>query len=247
MPKHPALVGIIPRIDLWDIIQKEKWYHIPVESAPKDAELAEYVAFYFPAVFGKDLHCQIKYYAKVKKVSVVKRLELFPKEKTHIRADKDYWWFQLEKIEELPKPIISVERLSEIRFIPTSYKKLLSAKEINDLYNTSPLEEKMYREMKKRNIAVERQYYVKISEKEYYCLDFGIFCKNGKIDLECDGQKYHSLPGALVKDRERNNELTSYGWHILRFSGKEINKNINDCFKTIERTIKNLGGILSDS
>ena len=45
MPKHPALVGIVPRKNLWPIIQEEKWYHIPVESAPKNAELAEYLDF----------------------------------------------------------------------------------------------------------------------------------------------------------------------------------------------------------
>jgi len=39
MQTHPALVGIIPRKELWPLIQKEKWYHIPVESAPLPAKL----------------------------------------------------------------------------------------------------------------------------------------------------------------------------------------------------------------
>ncbi len=26
MNKHPALVGIVPRKNLWDVIQKKKWY-----------------------------------------------------------------------------------------------------------------------------------------------------------------------------------------------------------------------------
>jgi len=51
------------------------------------------------------------------------------------------------------------------------------------------------------------------------------------------------LPEALAKDRERNNELTSFGWRILRFSGKEINQTINNCFGKIERTVGSLGGI----
>ncbi|GAG79632.1 unnamed protein product, partial [marine sediment metagenome] len=50
MLNQPALVGIVPRKNLWSVIQKEKWYHIPVESAPKNAVFAEYLGFYFPSV-----------------------------------------------------------------------------------------------------------------------------------------------------------------------------------------------------
>lgn len=242
MKSHPALVGIVPRKKLWGIIQEQKWYHIPVESAPKNIILAEYIAFYFPDCFGKEDRFQIKYCAKVIKIDIVKRIKLFPNEKGHENAKKNYYQIYLGKIKELPKPIPSL-RWRRIVHIPTSYEKLCVAEEINDLYDTSPLEEKMYLEMKKRAIAVERQFYVESGGKKY-CLDFGIFCKKGNIDLECDGEKYHTLPAALVKDRERNNELTSYGWRVLRFSGKEINQAMDSCLAKIKRTIKNLGGIL---
>ena len=242
MKKHPALVGIVPRRNLWETIQRERWYHIPIESAPKNAEFTEYLGFYFPAIFGKEMQYKVNFYAKVNGVDIVKRIELFPEEIKHKRADQDYFKFHLGSIKELPKPIPSA-RWRRIAHIPTSYEKLLTAEEINDLYDTSPLEDKMYAEMKKRKIVSERQFYVKVA-KQFYCLDFGIFCKKGNIDLECDGEKYHTLPDALAKDRERNNELTSYGWQVLRFSGKEINQGMDNCFVKIERTIGNLGGIL---
>jgi len=241
MQKHPALVGIVPRKNLWDIIQEKRWYHIPVESAPKNAVFAEYLGFYFPSVFGEEMQYKVNFYAKVKKVDIKKRIELFPEEKEHQRAGKEYFHFHLGKIKELPKPIPSL-RWRRIVHIPTSCEKLFVAQEINDLYDTSPLEEKMYLEMKKREITAERQYYVKVGRR-FYCLDFGIFCKNGNMDVECDGEKYHILPEALAGDRERNNELTSFGWRVLRFSGREINQTIKNCFTKIERTIGNLGGI----
>jgi len=241
MQKHPALVGIVPRKNLWDIIQKQRWYHIPVESAPKNAGFAEYLGFYFPKIFDETMRYKVIYYAKVKKVDIVKRIKLFPEEKEHQRANKDYFQFHLAKIKELPKPIPSL-RWRRIVRIPTSCEKLFTAEEINDLYDTSPLEEKMYLEMKKREITVERQFYVKVGRR-LYCLDFGIFCKKGDIDVECDGEKYHILPEAFTRDRERNNGLTSFGWSVLRFTGKQINLTINDCFSKIERTIGNLGGI----
>jgi len=37
MPEEVALVGIVPRQGLWSLIERERWYHIPVESAPGNA------------------------------------------------------------------------------------------------------------------------------------------------------------------------------------------------------------------
>ena len=241
MSNYPALVGIVPRKNLWDVIQSERWYHIPVESAPKNAGVAEYLGFYFPAVFGDKLKYKVSYYAKVKKVDVVKRICLFPGEPEHKRANSDYYQFHLEQIKALPRPIPSIS-WRRIVHIPTSYEKLFSAKEINDLYDTSPLEDKMYLEMKNREIWAERQLYVRAGEQNF-CLDFGIFCNNGQIDVECDGEAYHTLPEALARDRQRNNQLNSLGWNVLRFTGKEIHRALQDCFGTIERTIGNLGGV----
>ena len=243
MTNQSAVVGIVPRKNLWDVIQGQRWYHIPVESAPKNAAVAEYLGFYFPAVFGDKLKYKVSYYAKVKKVDVVKRIYLFPKEAEHKRADKDYFQFHLEKIEKLPKPISSAG-CREIVHIHTTYEKLFTASELNDLYETSPLEEKMYLEMKKRKIQTERQLYVK-ANGQYFCLDFAIFCGNRKLDIECDGEEYHTLPEALTKDRQRNNQLNSLGWNVLRFTGEEIHRTLQDCFGTIETTIRTLGGVSS--
>ncbi len=148
MTKHPALVGIVPRKNLWPIIQKEKWYHVPVESAPKNILAAEYLAFYFPKAFGEEYQYKVIYYANVLGVETKKRIELFPDEPGDKKAGKDYFQFHLKTIKELPKPIPSL-RWRRIVHIPTSCEKLFIAKEINDLYDTSPLEEKMYLEMKK--------------------------------------------------------------------------------------------------
>jgi len=241
MTKQPALVGIVPRKGLWPKIQKERWYHIPVESAPLNVSFIEYLAFYFPKAFGEEHRYKVAYYAPVLGVETKKRIELFPKESGHERANKDYFQFHLGQIKELPKPI-PCKKWRRIIHIPTSLEKLLTAKEINDLWDTSPLEEKMYLELKRREIETERQFYVKVDGR-IYCLDFGIFCKKGNIDLECDGEKYHTLPEALARDRKRNNQLASFGWSVLRFSGKEIRQAIGDCFKIIEKTIGNLGGL----
>lgn len=198
----------------------------------------------FPRGFWQRAAIQSKFLCPGEKMNIVKRIQLFPEEKEHERANKDYFQFHLGKIKKLPKPIPSM-RWRRIVHIPTSCEKLFSAEEINDLYDTSPLEEKMYLEMKKRKIWAERQLYVKAGGQNF-CLDFGIFCNNGKINVECDGETYHTLPKALAKDRQRNNQLNSLGWNVLRFTGKEIHRTLQDCPGTIKRTIESLDGVSED-
>ena len=237
----PALVGIVPRKNLWSIIQNKGWYHIPVKSAPRNVLGVEYVAFYFPSAFGEKLKYQVIYYAPVLNIDTVKRIQLFPDEPNHPRRNEDYYQFHLGKIKDLPRPIPS-KRWRRIVHIPTSLQRLLTAKEINDLYDTGPLEEKMYKALKKREIYPERQWYVYLG-KQVYCLDFCIFCQKANIDLECDGERYHNLPGAYTKDRLRNNQLTSFGWHVLRFSSAEIYRNLKNCLTVVKRTIHALKGL----
>ncbi|MFH1856121.1 MAG: DUF559 domain-containing protein [Candidatus Omnitrophota bacterium] len=238
---NPAIVGIVPRKNLWSIIQNQRWYHIPVDSAPRNVLGVEYVAFYFPATFGEKFKYQVIYYAPVLNIDTVKRIQLFPYESNHPRKNESYYQFHLGEIKNLPQPIPS-KRWRRIVHIPTSLQKLLNAKEINDLYDTSPLEEKMHNALKKRKINAERQWYVRLNNQTY-CLDFCIFCQKANIDLECDGERYHALPGAFTKDRLRNNQLASFGWHVLRFAGTEIYKKLNDCLITVERTIHALNGL----
>ena len=53
---EPALVGIVPRKNLWPIIQSQRWYHIPVKSAPRNVLEVKYISFYFPiSIMRKNL------------------------------------------------------------------------------------------------------------------------------------------------------------------------------------------------
>jgi len=234
-----VLVCIVPRLGDWDILVKEHWYHIPLTSAPKITTLTKYLAFYQTKVFG-DEKWVVNYYAPVLGYTIKKRIELYPEEVEHPNRDEDYYQIFVDDLVKLKSPIPSL-RWRRIVFISTTLKRLLDAREINDLYKSSPIEEKLYEEMKSERILPERQFYVKEGENTY-CLDFGIFCKKGKIDVECDGKEFHSGENAHEKDRKRNNELTSYGWSVLRFLGGEINTTPKGCVKKIKRTMRKLGG-----
>ena len=41
----------------------------------------------------------------------------------------------------------------------------------------------------------------------------------------------------IERDKKVNDELESLGWTVLRFWGKEITKNLDNCIKTIEEAI----------
>lgn len=237
--KEIVLICIVPRLGDWEILKREHWYHIPLSSAPEMTPQAKYLAFYQTMIFG-DEKWAVNYYAEVSGLAIKKRIELFPKELEHKNRDKDYYQIFIGEIKKLKNRIPSL-LMRWIVFIPTTFEKLLNAREINDLYNSSPIEDILYGEMKTEKILPERQLFVKEGDNTY-CLDFALLCKNGRIDIECDGREFHSGEPAHEKDRKRNNELASYGWSVLRFSGKEIYKTPGSCVGKIKRTIKSLGG-----
>ena len=70
--------------------------------------------------------------------------------------------------------------------------------------------------------------------------DYRCFMLHG---YQCDGEIYHSSKDAQTRDRMRNNELASYGWLVLRFTGTEINRDAKACVQQIKKAIKSLNGI----
>jgi len=239
MEKELALVGVVPRKELWDVIQKERWYHIPVSanSAPKSPELIRYIAFYFPGIFGEELGYKIIWYAKVLSFEIKKRIFLFPDEPNDKNAGKDYFQFYLGELQKLPKAIVSRQKRKDFAHIPTNTEKLFNAEEINDLWwDESPLEDIMHAEFKKRKIEAERQWLVKPKGHNYF-LDFALFAGDKKIDIECDGNQHRSTQEAIEDDKIRDGLLKSDGWEVARFTWDEIHKNLEGCFKIIESII----------
>jgi len=68
-----------------------------------------------------------------------------------------------------------------------------------------------------------------------YFIDFAIIDK--KIAIECDGEYWHSLPGAKEHDEERQKILEDEGWNFIRFEEKEINESQDGITKTLNRLL----------
>jgi len=238
------LVGIVANISDFEIVQTQLWYRIPIDKAERLTKKRwppKWIAFYYTNSI-KDFPQMIIHYAKVSSVKEATRQELFPEETDNYKSKRKYYKISFKKVGALPKPILS-RRWRRIIFIQTTYKKFLNAVEVNDLFDGSRLEDKLWAEFKRNGVSAERQEVVKVDEK-FYFLDFAIHCKKGKLDIETDGDKYHHHPEYATKDNLRNNDLTSNGWSVIRFDSFQIKEKMEAyCLPTIMTNINKLGGI----
>ena len=145
-------------------------------------------------------------------------------------------------LQRLPQPIFS-RRRRLIVFIPTTWRKFVNAAEINDLYDESPLEDRLWAELKRLNISAERQEFMP-AKGHTYALDFAIYCTLGKIDIETDGDTWHTDPERISLDNLRDNDLETADWKLLRFNTPCIMEKMAEyCLPTIVENINTLGGL----
>ncbi len=237
------LVAILNNPADFDIVQEQGWYRIPIASAPKRWP-PQWLAFYQTKVFREDAF-RVNWYGKVREIRQANRHELFPGESQSPKSDRRYYQVFLENLERRQQPIPS-RRLRRIVFIPTTYAKFQMAEEVNDLFDDSPLEDHLWAEMKKLSIPAERQMDIKVG-KDRFMLDFAVYCADGKIDLETDGDAWHADRERIPQDNARNNALESNGWHVLRFNGKQIREEMAEyCVPQVVQMVKRLGGLSDD-
>lgn len=240
-----VLVGIMNEPRDLTIAREQHWYRIPVVSVErflKERWPPEWLAFYQTHEFGDEAYC-INYFARVLDIRQVSRRELFPDEVANRKAANKYYQVIVSPLERCPQPILS-RRWRRIVFIPTTLDKFANAIEINDLYDESPLEDRLWAMLKLRGISAERQEFVKI-EEQLYALDFAIYCNAGTLAIETDGDMWHADPKRIPEDNRRDNDLKTAGWVPLRFNTKQIQEEIEEyCVPTIQKNIERLGGLV---
>lgn len=226
------------------LAQTQGWYRIPTSSripVTLQKRQARTIAFYFPKNF-KELKSSIRFFAEITGVEVVSRQQLFPNETANGKSEKLYYKISFGPLQELPQPIRSY-RARFILFIPTTWDKFSQAEEINELYHESPLEDKLWAELKRQQLPAERQVVLPTKDKNWIC-DFAFYCAKGVIDVECDGDAYHMHPNAVRYDKARNNEIAAVaGWDVLRFTTRNIEEEMPQTVNLIKAKIDRLGGL----
>jgi very-short-patch-repair endonuclease len=171
----------------------------------------------------------------------VRRVDLLPAEADHPRAQAAYWRLALGPLEKRPQPIYC-QRRRPVVFIPTVWAKFQAAREVNDLFNQSPLEDRLWDAFKGQGVAAERQWFLGRG-RHRFCLDFALFCPQRNIDVECDGDAWHANPASARRDNDRNNFLEQRGWHVLRFTSAQLTRELPACVQQITGTIRRCGGL----
>jgi len=242
--KGEVLVGIINHPRELALVKEERWYRIPVIQAKKwinNRWPPDFLAFYHTkSIEGQPYG--IYYYAPVSNLREVRRRELFPNEKNNPKAEHLYYRLEFGDVRPLERPILS-RRWRRIVFIRTTWEKFIGAAEINDLFDESLLEDRLWAELKRRQIEAERQYFVTVSGHDY-ALDFAIECKKGNLNIETDGDTWHSQRERIPKDNQRDNDLELGGWSLLRFNTLQLNERMTDyCVPAIAKKVQALGGL----
>ena len=198
------LIALMNNTRDFNIAQSQNWYRIPCSTkiVPKSVleKTLKYIAFYQTKIFG-DQAFSVRWFAEVKSITVTKRKFLLPEFKNDPKAENDYYKIEFEPLQELNVPIISL-RPRRLLFIPTTLWLFQNARNINELFCDSPLENEFWAVLKKEKIEAERQYYISTGYNKYL-LDFAVFCKHCKIDIECDGDEYHLSEFNVKKDKRR--------------------------------------------
>jgi len=239
-----VLVAILKNPADFVLARDQHWYRIPVSSVErrlKDRWPPKWLGFYQTKIFGSE-GLAVNYYAEVLDIREVMRGDLFPDERESEKALWRYYQLILGPLQRLPKPIFS-RRWRLIVFIPTTWRKFMNAVEINDLYDESPLEDRLWAEFKRLQLQAERQEYVEIHGCNY-ALDFAVYCTDGKIDVETDGDTWHSDRARIALDNRRDNDLETVGWKVLRFNSYQVSEQMAEyCLPTIVENVNKLGGL----
>jgi very-short-patch-repair endonuclease len=246
MEKKELLVALLPKTSALDILKSELWYHIPVENLPyrwEEGWRPKVMAFYQGKVFGKDDAYKIRYFGEVNRVDITPRKELFPAdEENKDKADNLYYRIQLKSLQQRYRPIISY-RPRRLVFVPTTWEKFEYADQINDLFDGSPLEDRLWKALKYINILAERQWKVVVQNYNYY-LDFAVFCNKGKLAIETDGYTTHfDTRNQIDYHTWRQNEIEIDGWRFLHYTTNQVKDDWTPYLSQIQSVVDQLGGV----
>lgn len=211
-PEDRVLVAYVPRPSDFDILRREGWYRIPQRFAPKGLH-AEYLAFYFGSKFGEEKWA-IHYYARRAGHELARRRDLLPDQPDHPRADEVYYKVQLEPLQKLAQPIVSL-RWRRITFIHTTWDRFWDATEINDLFiEGGPYVDRLYATLKERGIRAERAYRVEPDSADP-TVALSVPTRDGRVTvpygaLPADDEALLALAEALVREIARQGGMAQW-------------------------------------
>lgn len=101
----------------------------------------------------------------------------------------------------------------------------------------SHIEKEFNKELADLADLIEREHWFGDSVKHgRYRVDF--ILKDARLIIELDGHDYHSTKEQLEKDAIRQRYLSRAGYTVIRFTGREINRNVTACVSEVREIYK---------
>lgn len=97
---------------------------------------------------------------------------------------------------------------------------IMGRKALGEMKGPTSIEKKVYDELKQRGILFETQKLI----NGKFLVDAYIPSLN--LIIECDGEYWHSFEASKKKDKAENAYLKACGYQLVRWNGKDINKNV---------------------
>jgi len=220
-----VLVGVLKDKRDLEIARLLGWYRIPFKHAPKTVSV-DWLALYQTAKFGEEKWA-INYIAPVRGHELTTRAELLRTQPDHPRAGERYFKLQLGPLERLPRPIPSL-KWRRLTFLYTTGERLLAAAEINDLIIQSEERELLWRALRERGLAAEREYETKPGVQ----IDLALLCALGTLGIQIE-----QGAGETKAIKEKR------GWHYLAVEEAELRQNLPATLAQIESAVNRLGGL----
>lgn len=233
-----VLVGVVRRKPDLDRAVKEGWYRIPGQIHFR--RHPRYLALYPIKSCGR-AGGKISWYAPVEEITRHLRRELLPGEPEHPRSGEWYWKLKLGELVKLSHPVQNRLR-RRLAFAYTTLSRLRRAREIGELFDIPPLEEIARRALAGAGIPAREQFSVRNGKRCCYRIDFAIFCREGKIALECDHSRWHQQPARRKKDRQRDRRLENRGWTVIHLPEDAILLEPLAAISPLQKLIASLGG-----
>jgi very-short-patch-repair endonuclease len=246
-PHKNTLIGMVLRKQDLLTAQRESWYRLPVKSAPEIVQSSALttLALYQTKAFDEEKY-SVRWWGTVSSIDRRKRGELLPNEPAHPRANEEYFVVRVHSFEPLPKPVLSrIPRRNP--FITTTDERLFAARDYNDLFYGSPLEEKLWSALQKEGIPAQRELMVSKTvarKKQHFYLDFALFCKDVNVAIECDGNTYHNAPKDVRYDKDRDVTIQNMRWVVYRFTTDKITNHLDETVQHIKQAVRQYGGIV---
>jgi len=137
MDQHDrVLIVLLKTRSDWTVARDQHWYRLPLKHGPRDIT-ANWIAFYQPGAFGEE-RWGIHFYARVRQVHVVRRIDLFPHEPDHPRAQQHYYVISFDPPARLANPLLS-DRGRRFVWTDTTWWRFTSAGTLDEILSPEPL------------------------------------------------------------------------------------------------------------